>query len=206
MNPWTILVEAIASVVTWLGSAVGGGRAAGILLLAFGVRAALIPIMLPLAVRTRARQRVVRRIKPEIKALDKQFRDHPSELSKRLKALHQANGIEVVDWPGLGGALIQLPLLIALFQAVLLVWEPDALTLPGLALGLVAGAVSWFGTKRSGQAEGSPAMLWMSLMLPVAIALWLGVGIALYLVGFYAAGAIQGMLMPVDVIPSEGTA
>jgi membrane protein insertase Oxa1/YidC/SpoIIIJ len=203
LNPWAALVEALTSAVTWLGAAVGGGRAAGILLLALGVRAALIPLILPLAVRTRARQRVVRRIRPQIRALDREYRDEPSELSRRLKALHQENGIEVVDWPGLGGALIQLPILIALFQAVLLVWAPEALTLSGLALGALAGAVSFVGTKWSGQAEGAPFMLWLSLLLPVAISLWLGTGIALYLVGFYAGSAIQGVLMPKDPPTAE---
>jgi membrane protein insertase Oxa1/YidC/SpoIIIJ len=189
--------------VIWLGSAVGDGRVAGILLLAFGVRAALIPLMLPLGIRTRARNRVARRIRPQIKALDRELRDHPSELSRRLKALHQANGIEVVDWPGLGGALIQLPVLIALFQAVLLVWEPEAMTMPGLVLGVLAGGVSWIGTKWSGQAEGSPVMLWLAFALPIAISLWLGTGIALYLLGFYAAGTIQGLLMPKDPQPKD---
>ena len=202
MNPWTALVEALASGVTWLGAVVGGGRAAGILLLAFGVRLALIPLMLPLGIRTRARQRVVRRIRPQIKALDKELRDDPSELSRRLKALHREHGIEVVDWPALAGALVQLPILIALFQAVLLVWEPDAMTLPGLVLGAAAGAVSLVATKWSGQAEGASYMLWLSLLLPVGISLWLGTGIALYLLGFYAAGAIQGLVMRKDAVPS----
>ena len=195
MNPWTAAVDALAGALTGTGSLLGGGLAVGIPAMTFVVRAALIPMLTPLAIRTRARNRVVRRIRPQIKALDQQFRDDPGTLSKRLKALHEQNGIGLVDWPGLLAALIQVPLLIALFQAVLKVWEADALTLGGAGLGVAAGALSLLGTKISGQAEGASWMLWMSGMLPVAICLWLGTGVGLYLTGFYAAGAIQGLVM-----------
>jgi membrane protein insertase Oxa1/YidC/SpoIIIJ len=195
MNPWTAAVEALATALTWVGDAVGGGLAAGILLFTFGVRVALIPILTPIAVRTRDRMRIVRRIRPQIKELDRQFRDDHRTLEARLKALHAENGIGLVDWPGLGGAVLQVPLLIALFQAVLMVWEADALTLGGTVLGVVAGGLSLFGTRASGQAEGAPWMLWMSALLPGGICLWLGTGVGLYLTAFYAAGALQGLII-----------
>jgi membrane protein insertase Oxa1/YidC/SpoIIIJ len=195
MNPWTAAVDALAAALTWTGDALGGGRAVGIPVLTFLVRAALIPVLAPLAVRTRDRMRVVRRIRPQIKELDRQFRDHPDVLEKRLRALHAEHGIGMVDWPGLGAALIQVPLLIALFTAVLSVWEAEALTASGAMLGLVAAVLSLASTKVSGQAEGAPWMLWMAGLLPMAICLWLGAGVGLYLTGFYAAGALQGAFM-----------
>lgn len=196
MNPWTTAVDAIAEMILRLGSWLGGGPALGILTLTFTVRAALIPLLGPLAIRTLGRQRVVKRLRPQIKELHRELRDHPGTLSRELKALHRAHGINVVDWPGLAGALVQLPILIALFQAVLHVWEPEALTIGGTGLGLVSAGLSFFGTKVSGQSEGAPWMLWMSGGLPVAICLWLGTGIGLYLTGFYGAGAVQALLMP----------
>jgi len=194
LNPWTAGVEALGSLILAVGAALGAGRAVGIPVTTLVVRVALIPILAPLATRTRARQRVVRRIRPQIKALDRQLRDHPNELSARLKELHEANGIGMVDWPGLLGAFIQVPILIALFQAVLLTWEPEALTLGGLGFGLAAGTVSVLSTHVNGQAEGASWMLWLSAALPVAICLWLGVGVGLYLVAFYLASALQGGL------------
>lgn len=203
MNPWTALVEMLAETASRIGAAVGGQPAVGIVSLAFSVRAALIPLMLPIGIRSRARRRVVQRIRPEIKALDRAFRDDPSELSRRLKALHEANGIRVVDWFGLCGAFIQLPILVALFQAVLLVWEPDAMTFSGFGLGTFAAVVSLLSAKWNGQVEDQPFMLWLSLLLPVAISLWLGAGVALYLLGFYGASAIQGLLTPKDQPAAE---
>src|SRR5690606_35329324 len=143
----------------------------------FAVRALMIPVLLPLAVRTRERQRIVRKIKPQIKELDRRFRDDPGTLTKRLKALHAEHGISMVDWPGLVAALVQVPLLIAMFQAVLTLRPSEALTASGIATGLAAAALSTFGTRVSGQAEGASWMLWMSAILPLAICLWLGAGI-----------------------------
>lgn len=202
MNFWTVFVEALASVVVSVGDLVGG-PGPGILLATFALRAVLIPVLGPLSVRTRARQRIVRRIRPQIKALDRELKDHPGTLHKRLKALHEEHGIGMVDWAGLAGALIQVPVLIALFQAVLLVWEADALTLAGLGLGLLAAGLSLVSTRASGQAEGQAWMLWLSGLLPLAICLWLGPGIGFYLCGFYGAALLQAAVMGRDETPEE---
>jgi membrane protein insertase Oxa1/YidC/SpoIIIJ len=114
MNLWSAAVRALAAALRSVGDLVGGGPAVGIPLLTFVLRVALI-VLAPLAVRTRDRMRVVRRISPQMKALDREFRDDPNTLSARLKALHAENGIGMVDWPGLGAAFIQVPILIALF-------------------------------------------------------------------------------------------
>ena len=195
MNPWSASVEGLVEVLLMVGEALGGGRTLGTLVVTFSVRTALIPILLPIAARTKERQRVVRRIRPQIKALDREFRDDPSTLSVRLKSLHEDNGIGMVDWPGLIGAMIQLPVLIALFQAVLLVWEPRAMSPSGLGLGIVAAGLSLVATKISGQADGASWLLWLSGALPIAVCLWLGPGVALYLIAFYAAMSLQGVLM-----------
>jgi len=188
---WGELVAAIAGGMT----AVAGSAAWGIFLTTTVVRSALIPVMLPMAVRTRARQRVVRRIRPQIKALDKEFRNDPGLLQKKLTELHEQNGIKVVDWPGLAAALIQLPILIALFQAVLLVSEGTPLESGGLVWGPVASALAVYGTWVGGQSEGAKWLLWMSGILPVAISVWLGTGIGLYLTAFYGVGAVPAVLM-----------
>lgn len=188
---WGELVEGIAGGM----AAVGGSGAWGIFLTTAVVRAALIPVMLPMAVRTRERQRIVRRIRPQIKALDKELKDDPGLLQKKLTELHEQNGIKVVDWPGVAAALIQLPILIALFQAVLLISEGTPLESGGLVWGPVASALAVYGTWVGGQSEGAKWLLWMSGILPVAISVWLGAGIGLYLTAFYGAGAVQGVLM-----------
>ena len=181
-----------------------GGLAMGIFAVTFLGRTLLIPVMLPMAVRTRDRMKVVRRIRPEIKALNLKLKADPHRLERELKALHEANGIKMLDVPGLLAALIQLPVLIALFQAVYAVSEDTALASGGLLVGLLAAALSLAGTKLSGQGEGAAWLMWLSGVLPIGIALWLGKGIALYLAAFYGASLIQALLMRKQVDDVRG--
>ena len=194
MNPWGALVGALATAIAAVGDMLGS-LALGIFAVVFVGRTLLIPVLMPMATRTRDRMKVVRRIRPEIKSLNQKLKSDPHKLEKELKALHEANGIKMVDVPGLIAALVQLPVLIALFQAVYHVSESTDLASGGLLVGLVAAGVSVAGTKLSGQGEGAAWLLWLSGLLPVGIAIWLGKGIAIYLAAFYGASLIQAMLM-----------
>jgi membrane protein insertase Oxa1/YidC/SpoIIIJ len=200
MNPWTALVEALEGLITWTAGSLGGSMPLAIFVVTFVVRAALTPVTYPLALKTRARNKVVRRIRPQIKALNKEFDEDPSRLSKELKALHEAHGIKVVDTPGLLGALIQVPLLIAFFQAVYHLAEGTALASGGLLPGLGAAVLSALGVVLSGQTD-SKAMLAFAALLPIGISVWLGSGIGIYLIAFYGASLIQGVLMKRHVDP-----
>ena len=171
-----------------------GGLAPGIFAFVLTVRVVLIPFTLPLARRTRARQKVVDRIKPEIKAVRAEHKKDPSQMAKELKALHERHGISQVDGPGAIGALIQLPILIALFQAVFEVSRDTPLASGGLLIGIAASAVSVFGVVAAGQGNSKPLVA-LSGILPVVIAVWLGLGIGLYLLAFYLGSAVQGLLM-----------
>jgi len=173
----------------------GGSVALGIIAVTFAVRIAAIPLLLPLAVRSRDRQRVVRRIRPQIKAIHNEFKGNPDKLSDELDKLHRDNGIRVADWPGAGAGLFQVVILIAFFQAVLKVSEGSSLASGGLLLGVVASCFSVISTKVSGQSEGAAWTLWMAGLLPVAIAVWLGAGVGLYLTAFYAASTVQALIM-----------
>ncbi|MCI0434780.1 MAG: YidC/Oxa1 family membrane protein insertase [Gemmatimonadetes bacterium] len=193
MNLWTTLVAALERLVVAAGDALGGSLALGILAVTLGLRLALIPIMLPLAARTRDRQRVVDGFKPEFQELKRQFAKDPDRLQKEINALHARHGIKVFDGPGLLGALIQLPVLIAMFTAVLHLSEGTALSANGLLWGIAAAVVSTLTTALSGTRARS--LLALSAVLPIAIALWLGQGIAMYLLAFYAGSFVQGLLL-----------
>lgn len=193
MPLWSDLVDAIGRLIESVGAALGG-TAAGILAVTLLLRLALIPIMLPLAVRARERQKIVAAMRPEMRELKQLYRKEPDRLQKEIEALHARHGIKVIDGPGLLGALVQLPVLIALFQAVYKVSEGTTLAEGGLLIGAAAAAASAFSVVLAGQGDSKP-MLALSAVLPVAISGWLGRGIALYLLAFYAGSAIQGLLM-----------
>jgi len=194
MNPWTAFVGALQDAFLAAGEALGGSLALGVFVLTLAVRLLLIPIMLPLARRGRAWREKHRTIKPEIKRITKEHRDDPSAMQRELKALHASAGIGQVDTAGLLGALIQLPVLIAFFTAVIHLSDGTPLGEGGVMWGLVAGALSWLST-RLGDRSTPKAMLWIAGLLPIAIAAWLGRGVGLYLVAFYLGSLVQSLLM-----------
>ncbi|MGH7505250.1 MAG: hypothetical protein ACRELX_06350, partial [Longimicrobiales bacterium] len=106
MSWWTSLVAALEGLIVLAGDALDGHLGAGIFVVTLVLRGALIPIMLPLAARTRDRQKVVDRMKPEMQALKQQFRKDAGRLHKEIAALHERHGIKLVDTAGLLVALI----------------------------------------------------------------------------------------------------
>ncbi len=190
---WGAFVSAIERLIHSVADATGGSLALGVFLTVLGVRLLLIPIMLPLAKKTRAYQAIQKPLRPRIKELNQQLKKDPNRLNQELKALHQEAGIGMVDKAGLMGALIQLPILIALFQAVFEVARGTPLAEGGLLLGLAAGAVSGVGTWLSGQ--GGRFLLGLSTLLPIGIGAWLGAGIGYYLLAFYVGSLVQTLMM-----------
>jgi membrane protein insertase Oxa1/YidC/SpoIIIJ len=205
---WTALVHAVEGLMASVAAAAGGSLAIGILLTVLAIRLLLIPIMLPLAARTRDRNAVARRLQPELAAIKQEFRKDPMREQKEISALHKRHGIGLVDGPGLIGSLIQLPLLIALFQAVYHITRDTTLASPGILIGLIASALSVGGVWLNGQADAKPLLVLFGI-LPLVMAIWLGQGIGLYLVALNAASSLQGLLLrrwPNTIKPVPSTA
>ncbi|MGD8278509.1 MAG: hypothetical protein PVH00_10810, partial [Gemmatimonadota bacterium] len=97
MNPWSALVHLVERGITGTAGLAGGNLGAGVFLLVLVVRLVLIPVLLPLARRTRAWRAVYKRIKPEIDATSKAHKDDASQQQKALKDLYRSHGIGMVD-------------------------------------------------------------------------------------------------------------
>ena len=194
MNPWTALVNLIVRAIDGLADLLGGSPALGVFVLVLVARLALVPILLPLARRTKAWRAVFRAIRPEARALQKELKDDPVKMQKALNALHARHGIRVLDTAGLLLALIQVPVLIAFFQAVIHYSAGTPLAAGGLPYGIAAGVLSYAGTVL-GDATTAKPLLWMAGLLPIAIAVWLGSGVGLYLVAFYLGTLVQSLLV-----------
>jgi len=205
MNPWTLLVGLIERGIGGTAEVLGGRVGLGVFALVLGVRLALIPLLLPLARRTRSWRAVHRTIRPQIRVLQKTHRDDPTRLQHELKMLYEGHGIRLLDTAGLLMALIQVPVLIAFFQAVLHVSAGTALASGGLVYGVVAGVVSYGGTV-VGDATTPKALLWLSGLLPVLIAWWLGSGVGVYLVAFYLGTLVQSVLSRRAAVVPAGSA
>jgi YidC/Oxa1 family membrane protein insertase len=193
MNLWSHLVEALAKAISGTAGLLGTNPGVGIVVLTLVGRLALIPILLPLARRSRAWRDVQRGLRPQIRELNARFKSDPAALQRELKALHAQHGIRQIDGPGLLTALIQVPLLIAFFQAVLRLSSGTRLASGGLIPGLGAGVLSLLGSKLADASTPRP-LLYLAAVLPVAMAVWLGSGTGLYLVAFYAGTLVQSLL------------
>jgi len=210
MNPWTAFVHALQGVMASVAGAAGVSLGIGILLTVLAIRLALIPIMLPLAARSRDHNRVARTLRPQLATIKKEFRKDadPMREQREISALHARHGISVVDVSGLVLALIQLPVMIALFQAVFHVTRNTTLASPGILAGILASVLSVASVWVGEQAD-SKALLALYAVLPLGIALWLGQGIGLYMIAFYAGSTLQAALMrrrPNTVKPVESPA
>jgi len=194
MNPWTALVDAIERGIHGTAELVGGATGLGIFLLTLAVRFALIPLMLPLARRTRRWRAIHASIKPEIDRINRELRSDPAANQRELKALHRSHGIGIADGAGLLAALIQVPVLIAFFQAVLHISAGTTLEAGGLLWGLLAGGLSFVATLL-GDATTPRPLLYLSGLLPIVIGMWLGAGVGIYLIAFYLGSLVQSLLL-----------
>ena len=115
---WSILVELVRATIFVTAHWVGGSLGAAVILVSAGVRLALLPLALRAARQARAQQARIDALRPEVERLQRRYAKNPWKLTTETQALYRKHGIEPLGRAGLVSALIQLPLLGALFSAV----------------------------------------------------------------------------------------
>jgi YidC/Oxa1 family membrane protein insertase len=110
-DPMRALIFAAAHV---LGGSLGGG----VLAVSVAVRIAFLPLTLRLARRERERRQILARIEPELAKARKKHAKQPDRLAEALHALHQREGIEVVDRQALLGGFARLPAAAGIYGAL----------------------------------------------------------------------------------------
>ena len=85
------------------------------------------------------------KLQPELAALKQRYGDQPERYLKKMGELHKRHQLTMFDGKGLLGALVQLPLLLGMYQTlrsvgdgVRFLWVPNLLR-PDIALALIAG-------------------------------------------------------------------
>ncbi|HEX7939267.1 MAG TPA: YidC/Oxa1 family membrane protein insertase, partial [Gemmatimonadaceae bacterium] len=96
----------------------GGSLGASIMLVSALVRLALLPLALKSARLARVQQAKLAALAPQLERLQKRFAGDPARLWQETQALHRANGIQPVSRSSVASALVQMPLLGALYSAV----------------------------------------------------------------------------------------
>jgi YidC/Oxa1 family membrane protein insertase len=117
MDLWTQWLNDIQSLLTFVSSEVGLGTGLGIVALTLLLRTVILPISWPIAYRGSIRQKKMLRLQPELQRLKLECGDQ-SVYAQRMMKLYQENGISVMDWRGILGALVQMPLFLGMYQTL----------------------------------------------------------------------------------------
>src|SRR5262249_32913229 len=117
MTLWMEWLNTLDGFLEFLSSHVGLGDGLAIVALTLLVRTAILPMSWSSAYRSRIRQKTIARLQPELQRLKEKFRDQPKLYTEQLVALYRENGMTLTDGRSLLGALVQLPVLLGLYQA-----------------------------------------------------------------------------------------
>lgn len=98
----------------WCGGSLGGA----IFIVSFVLRLLMLPFALRMARRAREQAAILGTIKDELAALQKRHAADPVAAWQATRALHRQAGYQPFSFAGFLGAIIQWPLMAALFSAV----------------------------------------------------------------------------------------
>jgi YidC/Oxa1 family membrane protein insertase len=140
MELWTYWLAAIQSLLTFFTSQVGLGAGLGIVALTLVLRTAILPISWRVAYRGSIRQKKMLRLQPTLARLKLECGDVPRDYAQRTMKLYQEHGLSVMDWRGIFGSLVQMPLFLGVYQTLRAGADPWFALLAGLTTMLVMAA------------------------------------------------------------------
>ncbi len=97
MGLWAMWTNLLQAYLHYLSAHFGLSEALAIIVLTLVARIAMMPITLTAAYRSQKNKEALERIKPELEALRKTFKDNPSELASRTMSLYRENQISFFD-------------------------------------------------------------------------------------------------------------
>ncbi|MDJ0663211.1 MAG: YidC/Oxa1 family membrane protein insertase [Acidimicrobiia bacterium] len=110
MNPFTVLAPPLGQALTWLYDIWPNNYGVAIMILTLIVSLLLFPLTLK---QTRS-MKAMQEIQPEMKALQKEYKDDREELNKQMMALYQERGVNPAA--GCLPLILQMPIWFALYR------------------------------------------------------------------------------------------
>lgn len=148
MSVWTLWIDTLRGLLDVLSSEAGLGLGLAIIAGTIVLRLALLPISWSVAYRGCLRQKKMMKLQPELQRLKDQHASQPNVYMQEMAALYRKHSLSLFDGKSLLGALMQMPLLLGMFQAlrnmgegVRFLWVPNLLR-PDILLALIAGATT----------------------------------------------------------------
>jgi len=188
-----------------------GNLGYGILLVTFLARLALLPLGLRLAKVAQAHQRAMEKIRPELDALRQRYERNPKRLAEETRRLMAREGVSPISVGGCIGALVQIPVFVALYSAVRQVaaiggrflWvrdisRPDVVVASLAMLFTVAATASG----SSGPAPNRTIILIISGVVTAVALSKMAAGVGLYWGLSSLFGAVQGFVVQRRAVPA----
>jgi len=118
MIVWTDLVDLFRAAIFAYSQACGGNLGWGIMAVTFLVRGVMLPLTLRMARAADAHRKLMQKLKPELEKVQTRYRNDPARLARETRRLYEREETSPLPLKGCLGNLVQMPILLALFQAV----------------------------------------------------------------------------------------
>ena len=118
MDAWAVVVGLFRELVFSAAHLFGGSIGAGVLAVSVATRLALLPLTLRVARRVREHQQRVRALAPELERLRRRYGSDRARLAEETMTLYRRRGVRLMPGGVFGSMALQLPISLALYQAV----------------------------------------------------------------------------------------
>jgi YidC/Oxa1 family membrane protein insertase len=199
MELWHAWTGFLQQILQMLATDWGLGTGLAIVILTLAMRTALLPITWTIALRAADRQAKLAALGPHLKALQGKYAANRQLQMQKTLELYQQHGLSVADGKSLFGTLMQLPLVLGLYQTLrdgvgttAFLWIRN-LGRPDVILAILAALTT---AVAMAVAPNLPEqMRWLLILMPAVFclvaALHLSSGVALYWVTTNTFGAAQ---------------
>ena len=177
----------------------------------FLARLALLPLGLRLAKVAQAHQRAMEKIQPELDALRRRYQRNPKRLAEETRRLMAREGVSPISAGGCIGALVQIPVFVALYAAVREVatiggrflWVRD-ISRPDVVVASLAILFTVAATAggSSGPAPNRAIVLIISGVVTAVALSKMAAGVGLYWALSSLFGAVQGFVVQRRAVPA----
>jgi YidC/Oxa1 family membrane protein insertase len=118
MDMWTLWLDAIRSLLTFVSASTGLGLGLGVIAMTIALRTALLPLTWGAAWRGCIRQKKLQRLQPQLAKLKEQYSGDLRSHTRHMRTLYERHGLKFLDGTTLLGALAQIPILLGVFQVL----------------------------------------------------------------------------------------
>jgi YidC/Oxa1 family membrane protein insertase len=204
MPGWNQLVEVLRESIFAYAQACNGNLGAGILIVTFLARLALLPLGIRLARAAQAHQRAMAKLQPELDRIKAKYKANPQRVAEETQRVFAREKLPPVPLAGCLGTLAQAPVFVALYSSVRkaagaggrFFWIRN-LAQPDLAVALAASAFTFLATL-SGNTIGvqnQRVMIVVSTAVTMIALMKVSAGVALYWAMSSLFGAVQGAVV-----------